>query len=398
MFQSQFAELYNGILTSIMMCYMIYRLNADLKRSSFLNYILSCLTITTVVYIKEYVFSEIDMFVGIAVNILVVVSAILVFHKYNIYYAAITAIIGTLIIGFADVFLALAYVYPFKITLLEYRSSIVHISIGSSLMFLFIYFILKISANKFIKARRRLNKENKKLMVVLSANLISVLAILLFVYNIFGYYLNFKEKTDKGNSAYYSIVLITVVLIASIVGTLYIINYLILNRLKYERLKMNHVMDVMTDTLNRVSGLKFIDEQLRICKQLNKDLTICFIDINDLKVVNDMHGHRKGDELIKVIVGTIKGSIRDSDAITRLGGDEFVIIFPGCNIEHGKKVMNRINERLRELDLFQTKDYTVSISYGFSEYDGDTEITVDGLLDKADQQMYLNKRAIKALV
>jgi diguanylate cyclase (GGDEF)-like protein len=161
---------------------------------------------------------------------------------------------------------------------------------------------------------------------------------------------------------------------------------------------MIHVMDVMTDTLNRVSGLKFIEEQLKMCKNFNKNLAICFIDINDLKVINDMHGHRKGDELIKVIVGTIKENIRETDVISRLGGDEFVVIFPGCNIEYGKKVMKRINERLRELDLFDAEDYIVSISYGFSEYDGDADITVDHLLDKADQQMYLNKRAIKALV
>ena len=162
-------------------------------------------------------------------------------------------------------------------------------------------------------------------------------------------------------------------------------------------MKMTNLKDVMTGTLNRGSGLKFIEEQLELCKKQKKSLTVCYIDVNDLKVINDMLGHREGDFLIKTVIRTIKNNIRETDVISRLGGDEFVIVFPGCTMEYSEKVMNRISGELKQLKPFSKKDYTISISYGFSRYDGENDITVDGLLDAADRQMYRNKRATKAM-
>jgi diguanylate cyclase (GGDEF)-like protein len=221
--------------------------------------------------------------------------------------------------------------------------------------------------------------------------------ILLFIYSIFGFYIDYKIISYKTEITYYSVALITVALIASIIVTIYFINNFILDHLKYDRLKMTYAIDAMTDTLNRGSGFKFIEDQLEICKKLNQNLTICYIDINDLKVINDMLGHRKGDELIKTIVGTVKENIRESDVISRLGGDEFVIVLPDCDIEYGEKIMKKISDKLEHLKLFNS-DYTISISYGFSEYKGNNGATVDSLLDQADYQMYMNKRASKAMV
>jgi len=394
----QLLELYNGFLTAIVVCYMIYRLNIDLKRAAAINYLFSSLAIMITVFLLNQMFPNMNIIVMLMSNILIVTFVIKIFHKYSIYYSVLTAIFATILIGFAEAFVTFTYALTLKLSTLEYKDSFLHISVGSALMFTFTYFILKLIAKYFIKSRKRIHKKYNKLSILLSVNLIAIFMILLFISSIFDFNSDFKIISNNDKTMYSSVVFIIIILLASVVGTIYVINLYILNTLKYDKLKKIHVMDTMTNTLNRGSGLRFIEDQLEICKRLNNDLTLCYIDINDLKVINDMMGHREGDQLIKAIVGAINENIRETDVISRLGGDEFVIIFPNCNIEYGKKVMERISEKVKHLKLFKFCEYDCSISYGFSEYGGNYQITVDGLLDQADHQMYLNKRALKSIV
>jgi GGDEF domain-containing protein len=59
--------------------------------------------------------------------------------------------------------------------------------------------------------------------------------------------------------------------------------------------------------------------------------------------------------------------------------------------------MKRVSDKVSHLNLFESDKFDFSISYGFSEYGGNNEITVENLLNEADHQMYLNKKAIKAM-
>ncbi len=391
-------EFYNGFLFSIIMCYITCRLNSDLKNVSFPKYICSSLIITAVLFAINVFVPDINMIVRAAALISCVVFVMLLIYRYSLYHSTITAFFGVILIGFAELFVALAYAYPLKLTLDKYRSSFVHITAGGILSFLFIYFILKLMADNFIKVRKRIYKKYPRFTLLLCANMLTVFIILLFVFSLLGYYSGFNAISGGNNPMYLSIILISVVLLASISGTIYLINFFILNRIKYDRLKLDNVMDGMTNTLNRVSGLRFIEEQLEICKKSEHSLTICYVDVNDLKIINDMLGHKEGDRLIKTIVAAIKENIRETDVISRLGGDEFVIVFPGCSTDYAAKVLNRISEKLKQLKPLSTdEEYTISISFGFSEYEGDCHTTVDMLLDKADHQMYLNKRAIKSM-
>ncbi len=395
MLVSQLLEFYNGLLSAIIMCYIIFRLNKDLKRAPVLNYVCSTFIIA-VLFFVNYNLSDINVAVRITVCVLAIVFTIMFFLKYSCYYALITSVFGSLLLGFGDVFVALVYAYPLNLNGNTFRSSFLHITIGSILMFLFIFGVLYFIADNYMKARRRIYNKYNKLTLFFSINLVVVFVMLLFVISIMKYYFDSQIIKSNSQSVYFSIILIVAVLLSSIIGTLYIINNFIFNKVRYERLSRHHIMDVMTDTLSRGSGLKFIEEQLDVCKRYNEELVICYIDINDLKLINDMLGHREGDLLIKTIVSTIKENIRETDVVSRLGGDEFVIVFPGCNVDYAKKVLERIADSLK-LVKPRKNEYTMSISYGFSQYNGETDITVEGLLEKADHQMYQNKRATKAM-
>ncbi len=388
---------YSSLLLSITICYIIYRLNSDLRGGHFGNYALTAITITSIIAMLSIFLPRINMVMKVIVIGLAIYFAVVFFIKHSMYYSAVSSIFSVMILGFSEFMVSMFYTHPFKLTMEEFKTNFYYITIGRLLSFLIAYILLKLLAENFMKARKRIFKNNKKFVVLLFGNLITVLVILLFVFNLLVYYIEIRSSGIDDNIVYMSGIIVIAVLIASISGTVYLINFFLLSRLKYDRLMTSNLKDVMTGTLNRSSGLKFIEEQLELCKKQKKSMTICYIDVNDLKVINDMLGHREGDFLIKTIVGTIRENIRDTDVISRLGGDEFVIVFPGCNMDYSEKLMERISGKLRQLKPFANKDYTISISYGFSEYDGEMEITVEGLLDLADHQMYLNKRAIKAM-
>ena len=81
--------------------------------------------------------------------------------------------------------------------------------------------------------------------------------------------------------------------------------------------------DALTGVYNRRAGYHKLEELRKQTVDRGYEIAVCFIDVNDLKVVNDTLGHDRGDELIKTIATVIQDSVRGNDFISRFGGDEF---------------------------------------------------------------------------
>lgn len=124
-------------------------------------------------------------------------------------------------------------------------------------------------------------------------------------------------------------------------------------------------------------------------------LSVCFIDINGLKEVNDYLGHDTGDELILSVVDCIKKNIRDTDLIARLGGDEFLIIFYNMSAMDAEKVWTRISAEYDRINEEQNRKYVISASHGIEEVNVDTDKSIDIIINQADEKMYREKRRIK---
>jgi diguanylate cyclase (GGDEF)-like protein len=150
-------------------------------------------------------------------------------------------------------------------------------------------------------------------------------------------------------------------------------------------------LDSLTGVFNRRMGLIILEWQLQFAKRLGSPLTICYLDIDGLKEVNDRYGHSEGDNLIKMLSKTIGESIREQDSLCRLGGDEFLVIQPKCTIEKTKIVRKRLDESFKRLNRDHPRPYRYAASYGFAEYLPDMEVSVDKLIDMADAAMYQEK-------
>lgn len=162
-----------------------------------------------------------------------------------------------------------------------------------------------------------------------------------------------------------------------------------------EQIRYFSQFDTMTGVYNRRAGMERLRLMIDRKNTDNCQLSICFIDINGLKQVNDSLGHESGDELIMSIVSGIKQHIRQNDFVARLGGDEFLIIFEGLSAEGCEKVWQRVTEAYRKINETEERPYLISASHGIEHLDCQNYISLDAAINAADQKMYDEKRKMK---
>jgi len=158
-----------------------------------------------------------------------------------------------------------------------------------------------------------------------------------------------------------------------------------------ERLRFYATTDELTGIHNRRTGITILTAALDECIAQEKNLSICFLDINNLKHANDKYGHQEGDDLLKLIVGDIKTNIRRSDTLCRVGGDEFLIIFPDCTNANAEAIIRKICDSLDERNTRNEKPYPISFSWGIEMHRKGQ--SVQELVALADRRMYTAKRS-----
>ncbi len=125
----------------------------------------------------------------------------------------------------------------------------------------------------------------------------------------------------------------------------------------------------------------------------DEEVSLLFMDIDNFAVFNDTYGHAEGDRVLRLLVETIEGSIREGDQIVRYGGDEFVVFLRGMDAEKAKHVAERIMENLAKLKDPKWDD-PVTVSLGIAarpQHSRDKR----QLLLFADQAMYNAKNSGK---
>ncbi|MGB6127433.1 MAG: diguanylate cyclase [Psychrilyobacter sp.] len=153
--------------------------------------------------------------------------------------------------------------------------------------------------------------------------------------------------------------------------------------------------DVMTGIFNRHIGLEKLNEKFENIINNNGNLVIVFIDINNLKYVNDQLSHEEGDKLIKTVVKTVQNNIQLDDVFLRFGGDEFILGFDKLSIVEVKKLFNDIEKQFDKYTEDNNEKYIVSISFGMVECHN--EKTLEEYINLADIEMYKDKKEKKKL-
>ena len=146
--------------------------------------------------------------------------------------------------------------------------------------------------------------------------------------------------------------------------------------------------DTLTGLYNR---LYFEEELKRLDTQRNYPLAFLYMDVNGLKLINDVFGHDSGDELLKKVASVLKAECRHDDIISRVGGDEFIIILPNTQEQDLIKIRSRLTESLQNERI---EHMQLSVALGSSLKASPQEV-VDHLLEEAEADMYMDKMTKK---
>lgn len=149
----------------------------------------------------------------------------------------------------------------------------------------------------------------------------------------------------------------------------------------------------VTDPLTGLYNRRKLDEALEVeverSRRYGRALSIVMLDVDNLKAVNDMHGHPTGDAVLQAIARAIRNSVRRVDYPTRLGGDEFLVLLPEADLREAARVGGRIFNSIARLPV---QDVTVSMSAGVAQWRPDYT-TPEDYLRAVDQALYQAKRA-----
>ena len=148
--------------------------------------------------------------------------------------------------------------------------------------------------------------------------------------------------------------------------------------------------DSLTGTYNRRIILQILGQNIKLAKRENQPVSVCFIDVDKLKYINDHLGHKTGDSLLVSVTKIIKENIREMDSLARIGGDEFLIVFPNCTKEKAEEIWQRILEDFKKFNE-NNKFYSIEVSHGISQFDKVHVKNVDELITEADEKMYKEK-------
>jgi len=159
--------------------------------------------------------------------------------------------------------------------------------------------------------------------------------------------------------------------------------------------------DPLTGVPNRLLFMDRLSQAIERARRNGTLFTLCYIDIDGFKPVNDTHGHAVGDALLRAIAGRLLEALRRSDTVARLGGDEFVLLMGDPeSASQAFATAERIGRRLAEPyilnvpELLETLVVEIGASIGVAHYPDDAR-TDDALLKVADAAMYAAKQGGK---
>jgi diguanylate cyclase (GGDEF)-like protein len=155
--------------------------------------------------------------------------------------------------------------------------------------------------------------------------------------------------------------------------------------------------DGLTGMYNHRTFYEMLEVELRRSQRYGGQLSIIMADIDNLKPINDIHGHRAGDMAIRQVSRRISACIRQIDVAARYGGDEFAVILPNTSLDDAITVAERIVNMVTDTPMmWEHHELPLSVSVGVGEHSGDTN---PGEVTKAtDQAMYAAKQSGKGKV
>lgn len=158
-----------------------------------------------------------------------------------------------------------------------------------------------------------------------------------------------------------------------------------------EELRKLALLDELTALNNRRGFMLLADHQSNVARRDKKPMTLLFIDLNNLKTINDNFGHKDGDRAISDTAAVLKQTFRESDILGRVGGDEFCVLMTSEGELDVETPLARLQTNVELHNAQGIRPYKLSLSVGRANYDPSNPVSIDELMTQADILMYQEK-------
>ena len=153
--------------------------------------------------------------------------------------------------------------------------------------------------------------------------------------------------------------------------------------------------DGLTGCWNRVTTDALLEHELQRARRSGAPVAFVLLDLDHFKQINDQHGHRAGDAVLKAFADTVRARLRASDVFGRTGGEEFGLVLPGTDLAGARWLVETVRREVEAMALTAADKRTiaVTVSAGIALADGDSPLSADRLYGQADQALYEAKRS-----
>ncbi len=158
-------------------------------------------------------------------------------------------------------------------------------------------------------------------------------------------------------------------------------------------LEMSHHVshDALTGLVNRREFEHRLERVLEAAHADHSEHALCYVDLDQFKVINDTCGHAAGDALLSQIADLFRGQIRERDTLARLGGDEFGVLLEHCGLQQAKRVADTLRRAVDEYRfIWDNKPFRIGVSIGVVQITEDSR-DIAALLQAADRACYVAK-------
>jgi diguanylate cyclase (GGDEF)-like protein/PAS domain S-box-containing protein len=149
--------------------------------------------------------------------------------------------------------------------------------------------------------------------------------------------------------------------------------------------------DALTGLVNRSEFERCLEKAVNSAWASQQECTLCYLDLDRFKIVNDTCGHLAGDELLRQVSTLLQNQCRKTDTVARLGGDEFGLLLYQCSLEQSLRVVQTLQASIQEFRfVWQDQTFTIGVSIGLVAIDT-CSLNPEQLLDAADTACYTAK-------
>jgi diguanylate cyclase (GGDEF)-like protein/PAS domain S-box-containing protein len=180
---------------------------------------------------------------------------------------------------------------------------------------------------------------------------------------------------------------------ARVIGGVIVIHD-VTDRLKMlKQLTYQAIHDPLTQLVNRTGFEMRLRKTLKSAvEEAGVKHAICYLDLDQFKIVNDTCGHSAGDELLRQIAAQLRMHVRKGDTLARLGGDEFGLILENCPLDKGLEIAEKMRRCVESFRFsWEGKSFSIGVSIGLAPFDGNPGYTAMDIMSSVDQACYIAK-------